>query len=136
MGDISKWIGTFKQNGFMYYVESPQTNIITKLPKEKKHIISVYEANEYGIILKREIVGDTEGKFELGHMRMMRDCCGKIVSQCMEFVDEKTNGISQYYVKKKDKLGKVLEYGYEYIEAGFGENSRPCIIKANVVRID
>jgi len=55
----------------------------------------------------------------LGHIKVIRNCCGKIITKCLEFVDDTDSGVDQWYVLKRDKNGFVQEYSINYIEAGF-----------------
>ncbi len=55
----------------------------------------------------------------MGHIKVIRNCCGKIITKYLEFVDSSDNGIDQWYVLKRDKNGYVQEYSVNYIEAGF-----------------
>jgi len=83
-------------------------------------VISVFDKTVYGTILKQERYED--GKLDktiLGHIKVIRDCCGKIITKCLEFVEDDDNGVYQWYVVKRDKDGFVKEYSFSYIEAGF-----------------
>ena len=120
MTEDSKWVGTFESTGFGYLIETPGSTVITKIPLARKYVISVFDKTVYGTILKRERYED--GKLVstiLGHIKVIRDCCGKIITKCLEFVDNLDNGVTQCYVVKKDKDGFVKEYSISYIEAGF-----------------
>lgn len=120
MTEDSKWVGTFEATGFRYRIETPGSSVITKTPLATKYVISVFDKTVYGTILKQERYED--GKLvetTLGHIKVIRDCCGKIITKCLEFVDDADNGVDQWYVVKRDKDGFVKEYSISYIEAGF-----------------
>jgi hypothetical protein len=120
MIDDSKWVGTFESNGLKFTIETPGSSIITKKPIFDKFIVSIHEVTEFGTILKQERYLDgilTETT--LGHIKVIRNCCGKIITKCLEFVDDTDNGVDQWYVLKRDKNGYVQEYSINYIEAGF-----------------
>lgn len=120
MTDSLKWVGTFESNGFKYTIESPGSSIIKKVPIVEKFVVSIYDVTEYGTIIKQERYLDGElTETTLGHIKEIRNCCGKIITKCLEFVDDTDNGVDQWYVVKKDKNGFVQEYSINYIEAGF-----------------
>ena len=60
----------------------------------------------------------------LGHIKVIRNCCGKIITKCLEFLETSDNGVMQWYILKKDKNSYVQEYSVNYIEAGF-DTSNP-----------
>lgn len=120
MIDDSKWVGTFESTGLKFTIETPGSSVITKTPIVDKFIVSIHEVTEFGTILKQERYLD--GVLEettLGHIKVIRNCCGKIITKCLEFVDDTDNGVDQWYVLKRDKNGYVQEYSINYIEAGF-----------------
>ena len=120
MIDDSKWVGTFESTGLKFTIETPGSSVITKTPIVDKFIVSIHEVTEFGTILKQERYLDgilTETT--LGHIKVIRNCCGKIITKCLEFVDDTDNGVDQWYVLKRDKNGYVQEYSINYIEAGF-----------------
>ena len=120
MIDDSKWVGTFESTGLKFTIETPGSSVITKTPIVDKFIVSIHEVTEFGTILKQERYLDgilTETT--LGHIKVIRNCCGKIITKCLEFVDDTDNGVDQWYVLKRDKNGFVQEYSINYIEAGF-----------------
>jgi len=83
-------------------------------------VITIYDETPYGTIIQRSYY-NISGKLvtQLGHLKVIRDCCGKIISKCIEFVDDSDNGVSQWYVVKRDKKGNVLEYSVSRVEAGY-----------------
>jgi hypothetical protein len=120
MIDDSKWVGTFESTGLKFTIETPGSSVITKKPIVEKYVVSIHEVTEFGTILKQERYLDgilTETT--LGHIKVIRNCCGKIITKCLEFVDDTDNGVDQWYVLKRDKNGYVQEYSINYIEAGF-----------------
>jgi len=120
MTEDSKWVGTFEETRFRYRIETPGSTVITKKPSDRKSVISFFDKTVYGTILKQERYED--GKLDktiLGHIKVIRDCCGKIITKCLEFVEDDDNGVYQWYVVKRDKDGFVKEYSFSYIEAGF-----------------
>jgi len=139
MTEDSKWVGTFECTGFEYGIETPGSTVITKAPVVFKAVISVFDKTVYGTILKRE--GYADGKLvqtKLGQIKVIRDCCGKIITKCLEFVDDTDNGIEQLYVVKRDKDGFVKEYSFSYIEAGFSATNpeqKPTIALVEAKRV-
>jgi hypothetical protein len=120
MIDDSKWVGTFESTGLKFTIETPSSSVITKTQIVDKFIVSIHEVTEFGTILKQERYLD--GVLEettLGHIKVIRNCCGKIITKALEFVDDTDNGVDQWYVLKRDKNGYVQEYSINYIEAGF-----------------
>jgi len=74
----------------------------------------------------------------LGHIKVIRDCCGKIITKCLEFVEDDDNGVDQWYVVKRDKDGFVKEYSISKIEAGFSATNpsqKPTIVLRGVKRV-
>ena len=139
MTEDSKWVGTFEAPGFRYRIETPGSTVITKTPGTSKLVISVFDKTVYGTILKGERYAD--GKLvqtTLGHIKVIRDCCGKIITKCLEFVDDSDNGVSQWYVLKRDKDGFVKEYSFSRIEAGFDATNpeqKPTITLTGAKRV-
>ena len=85
----------------------------------QRFVVSIHEVTEYGTILKQEqylygVLTETT----LGHIKVIRNCCGKIITKCLEFVDDKDSGFDQWYVLKRDKNEFVQEYSINYIESG------------------
>jgi len=139
MTEDSKWVGTFEETRFRYRIETPGSTVITKKPFARKFVISVFDKTVYGTILKRERYED--GKLVdtiLGHIKVIRDCCGKIITKCLEFVDDSDNGVNQWYVVKRDKDGFVKEYSFSRIEAGFSATNpdqKPTIALLEAKRV-
>jgi len=102
-------------------------------------VISVFDKTVFGTILKLEWYID--GKLvstDLGHIKVIRDCCGKIITKCLEFVDDDDNAVFQWYVVKRDKDGFVQEYSISYIEAGFSATNpeqKPTILLLEAKRV-
>jgi len=120
MTDSLKWVGTFESSGLKYTIETPGSPIIKKVPIVEKFVVSIYDVTEYGTIIKQERYLNGElTETTLGHIKEIRNCCGKIITKCLEFVDDSDNGVDQWYVVKKDKNGFVQEYSINYIESGF-----------------
>jgi len=139
MTEDSKWVGTFEGTGFRYRNETPGSTEITKTPFDLKLVISVFDKTVFGTILKLEWYID--GKLvstDLGHIKVIRNCCGKIITKCLEFVDDDDNAVFQYYVVKRDKDGFVQEYSISYIEAGFSATNpeqKPTILLLEAKRV-
>ena len=139
MIDDSNWVGTFESTGLKFTIETPGSSVITKTPIVDKFIVSIHEVTEFGTILKQERYLDgilTETT--LGHIKVIRNCCGKIITKCLEFVDDTDNGVDQWYVLKRDKNGYVQEYSINYIEAGFSATNPkqiPTISIKNAKRV-
>ena len=57
-------------------------------------MVNIHEVTEFGTILTETT---------LGHIKVIRNCCGKIITKCLEFVDDTDSGVDQWYVLKKDK---------------------------------
>jgi len=57
-------------------------------------VINIYDETPYGTIIQR-LYYNTSGKLvtQLGHIKVIRDCCGKIISKCLEFVDDSDNEV-------------------------------------------
>jgi hypothetical protein len=120
MIDDSKWVGTFESNGLKFTIETPGSSVITKTPIVEMFVVSIHEVTEFGTILKQERYLDgVLTETTLGHIKVIRNCCGKIITKCLEFVDDTDSGVDQWYVLKRDKNGFVQEYSINYIEAGF-----------------
>jgi hypothetical protein len=116
----SKWVGTFESNGLKFTIETPGSSVIKKTPIVERFVVSIHEVTEFGTILKQERYLDgVLTETTLGHIKVIRNCCGKIITKCLEFVDDTDNGVDQWYVLKRDKNGFVQEYSINYIEAGF-----------------
>ena len=125
MIDDSKWVGTFESTGLKFTIETPGSSVITKKPIVERFVVSIHEVTEYGTILKQERYLDgVLTETTLGHIKVIRNCCGKIITKCLEFVDDTDNGVDQWYTIKRDKNGFVQEYSINYIEAGF-DTSNP-----------
>ena len=138
MSEDSKWVGTFEATGFSYRIETPGSTVITKTPRVRKFVISVFDKTVYGTILKQERYIDGKIDTILGHIKVIRDCCGKIITKCLEFVDDDDNGVEQWYVVKRDKDGFVQEYSTSYTEAGFSATNpeqKPTIILRGLKRV-
>ena len=142
MSEDLKWVGTFKTSGYRYRMETPGSSVITKnkIPLNIVNIISIHDVTEYGTILKLELFFDGL-LFEttLGHIKVIRNCCGKIITKYLEFVRSiDDNGVSQFFTLKRDKNGYVQEYEYNYIEAGYSKSNpeqKPTISIGNFKRI-
>jgi hypothetical protein len=120
MSDPSKWVGTFESTGLKFTIETPSSSVITKKPIIERFVVSIHEVTEYGTILKQERYLDgVLTETTLGHIKVIRNCCGKIITKCLEFVDDSDSGFDQWYVLKRDKNGFVQEYSINYIESGF-----------------
>jgi hypothetical protein len=120
MIDDSKWVGTFESTGLKFTIETPGSSVIKKTPVVERFVVSIHEVTEFGTILKQERYLDgVLTETTLGHIKIIRNCCGKIITKCLEFVDDTDNGVDQWYVLKRDKNGYVQEYSINYIEAGF-----------------
>jgi hypothetical protein len=120
MIDDSKWVGTFESKGLKFTIETPGSSVITKTPIVEKFVVSIHEVTEFGTILKQErFLDGVLTETTLGHIKVIRNCCGKIITKCLEFVDDTDSGVDQWYVFKRDKNGYVQEYSINYIEAGF-----------------
>jgi len=120
MIDDSKWVGTFESTGLKFTIETPGSSVIKKTPVVERFVVSIHEVTEFGTILKQErylygVLTETT----LGHIKVIRNCCGKVITKCLEFIDDTDNGVDQWYVLKRDKNGYVQEYSINYIEAGF-----------------
>jgi hypothetical protein len=120
MIDDSKWVGTFESKGVKFTIETPGSSVITKKTIVERFVVSIHEVTEFGTILKQERYLDgVLTETTLGHIKVIRNCCGKIITKCLEFVDDTDSGVDQWYVLKRDKNGLVQEYSINYIEAGF-----------------
>jgi hypothetical protein len=120
MIDDSKWVGTFESTGFKFTIETPGSSVITKKPIVERFVVSIHEVTEFGTILKQErFLDGVLTETTLGHIKVIRNCCGKIITKCLEFVDDTDSGVDQWYTIKRDKNGFVQEYSINYIEAGF-----------------
>ena len=120
MLDDSKWVGTFESTGFNFRLETQGSSVITKRRTVQRFIISIYEVTEYGTILKQErFLNGVLAETTIGHIKVIRDCCGKVITKLLEFVDDDDSGIDQWYVLKRDKNGFVQEYSINYIESGY-----------------
>jgi hypothetical protein len=120
MLDDSKWVGTFESTGFNFRLETQGSSVITKRPTIQRFVISIYEVTEYGTILKQErFLNGVLAETTIGHIKVIRDCCGKVITKLLEFVDDDDSGIDQWYVLKRDKNGFVQEYSINYIESGY-----------------
>ena len=137
--DASKYTGTFQGNGFVYEIPKIDSFDVVKRPLNSQFVVSVYDETPYGTILERKRY-DSSGKLvstQLGHLKVIRNCCGKIISKCIEFVDDDDNGVSQLYVVKRDKKGNVLEYSVSKVEAGnspVNPEQLPAISVSSAVR--
>ena len=117
MIDDSKWVGTFESTGFNFRLETQGSSVITKRPTIQRFVISIYEVTEYGTILKQErFLNGVLAETTIGHIKVIRDCCGKVITKLLEFVDDDDSGIDQWYVLKRDKNGFVQEYSINYID--------------------
>jgi hypothetical protein len=124
MIDDSKWIGTFESTGLKFTIETPGSSVITKKPIVERFVVSIHEVTEYGTILKQErFLDGVLTETTLGHIKVIRNCCGKIITKLLEFVDDIDSGVDQWYVLKRDKNGFVKEYSINYIEAGFSSTN-------------
>jgi len=124
MIDDSKWVGTFESTGLKFTIETPGSSVITKKPIVERFVVSIHEVTEFGTILKQERYLDgVLTETTLGHIKIIRNCCGKIITKCLEFVDDTDSGVDQWYVLKRDKNGFVQEYSINYIEAGFSSTN-------------
>jgi hypothetical protein len=122
MIDDSKWVGTFESTGLKFTIETPGSSVITKKPIVERFVVSIHEVTEFGTILKQErFLDGVLTETTLGHIKVIRNCCGKIITKLLEFVDDTDSGVDQWYVLKRDKNGFVKEYSINYIEAGFSE---------------
>ena len=120
MLDDSKWVGTFESTGFNFRLETQGSSVITKRPTIQRFVISIHEVTEYGTILKQErFLDGVLAETTIGHIKVIRDCCGKVITKLLEFVDDDDSGIDQWYVLKRDKNGFVQEYSINYIESGY-----------------
>ena len=103
-----------------FTIETPGSSVITKTPILDRFVLSIHEVTEFGTILKQERYLDgVLTETTLGHIKVIRNCCGKVITKCLEFIDDTDNGVDQWYVLKRDKNGYVQEYSINYIEAGF-----------------
>jgi hypothetical protein len=120
MIDDSKWVGTFESTGLKFTIETPGSSVITKkLIVDERRVVSIHEVTEYGTILKQERYLDgVLTETTLGHIKVIRNCCGKVITKLLEFVDGTDNGSDQWYTLKRDKNGFVQEYSINYIESG------------------
>jgi len=120
MSDPSKWVGTFVSNGFNFRLETQGSSVITKRRTVQRFIISIHEVTEYGTILKQErFLDGVLAETTIGHIKVIRDCCGKVITKLLEFVDDDDSGLDQWYVLKRDKNGFVQEYSINYVESGY-----------------
>lgn len=138
--DASKYTGTFQGNGFVYEIPKIDSFDVVKRPLNSQFVVSVYDETPYGTILERKAY-NSSGKLtsiQLGLLKVIRNCCGKIISKCLEFVDDDDNGVVQWYVVKRDKKGNVLEYSSYRVEAGYSAvnpKQFPTVNVASVVRV-
>jgi hypothetical protein len=120
MIDYSKWVGTFESTGLKFTIETPGSSVIKKTLIVERFVVTIHEVTEFGTILKQERYLDgVLTETTLGHIKVIRNCCGKIITKCLEFVDDTDSGVDKWYVLKRDKNGYVQEYSINYIEAGF-----------------
>jgi hypothetical protein len=111
---------TFESTGLKFTIETPGSSVITKKPIVERYVVSIHEVTEYGTILKQErYIDGLLTEITIGHIKVIRNCCGKIIAKFLEFVDDTYNGVYQWYIVKRDKNGFVKEYSINYIEAGF-----------------
>jgi len=86
----------------------------------ERFIISIHEVTEYGTILKQErFLDGVLAETTIGHIKVIRNCCGKVITKLLEFVDDDDSGLDQWYVLKRDKNGYVQEYSINYVESGY-----------------
>ena len=121
MSSYSNYAGSFFAKTYRYSVPVKGSTDIIKTHIEQRNIIELYDENEYGPVFTRKVLNDKGEveKFHFGTLRTITDCCGKVDTKYLEFVNLEDNGNLRLFINKKSKIGLITEYLYEYSESGY-----------------
>jgi len=127
MYKLEYMIGNFVTVGYKYKKDDGE---VVKSDYYRKVQISSQDKSKYGTVLRMEFFEDGKllDEFKLGHIKTLYDTNGKELTKYLEFIEGKSKNVESWYVTKRERSGKVLEYEWQLYE--LGKNSSVNMMKA------